>query len=227
MSILSRYYDLVVGRFLNADAYVYAGQGLVGFNMFAYCNNHPIDFKDPSGTKSVLTNAPSCDDYIMDIINEEDLGATTDFYIGEKQTGNYVEHSFRSKPTIKFNRFLIWRWTSTTYTEAKYYFEKIDTRVYKEKYEQYKAYIKWTYAGEDAINAWGLVDPSSVVHKELLKKVLFSQNFSTTVAPTIFDLMRAKIECYNTTERYKLHHVLVITYVDGAILRTETLWPDN
>ena len=46
----SRYYDPVVGRFLNADAYVYAGQGLVGFNMFAYCNNNPILGYDPCGT---------------------------------------------------------------------------------------------------------------------------------------------------------------------------------
>ena len=33
----SRYYDPEMGRFLNADALVATGQGLLGNNMFAYC----------------------------------------------------------------------------------------------------------------------------------------------------------------------------------------------
>ena len=32
----SRYYDPAIGRFLNADAFVSTGQGLLGNNMFAY-----------------------------------------------------------------------------------------------------------------------------------------------------------------------------------------------
>lgn len=45
----SRYYNPENGRFLNADAYAATGQGFVGNNMFAYCNNNPVTFKDPSG----------------------------------------------------------------------------------------------------------------------------------------------------------------------------------
>ena len=45
----SRYYDPMVGRFLNADIYVATGQGLVGNNMFAYCNNNPINMVDYTG----------------------------------------------------------------------------------------------------------------------------------------------------------------------------------
>jgi len=45
----SRYYDPGVGRFLNADGYASTGQGLVGFNMFAYCGNNPVNCSDPSG----------------------------------------------------------------------------------------------------------------------------------------------------------------------------------
>ena len=37
----SRYYDPVVGRFLNADGIVGANGGIEGYNMFAYCNNSP------------------------------------------------------------------------------------------------------------------------------------------------------------------------------------------
>ncbi len=45
----SRYYDPAVGRFINADEYVSTGQGILGNNMFAYCNNNPITYTDSSG----------------------------------------------------------------------------------------------------------------------------------------------------------------------------------
>ena len=38
-----------MGRFINADAYASTGQGILGNNMFAYCNNNPISRIDPSG----------------------------------------------------------------------------------------------------------------------------------------------------------------------------------
>ena len=45
----SRYYDPKIGRFINADALVATGQGLLGNNMFAYCNNNPVRYKDSLG----------------------------------------------------------------------------------------------------------------------------------------------------------------------------------
>ena len=38
-----------MGRFISADSYVSTGQGILGNNMFAYCNNNPIMFADPTG----------------------------------------------------------------------------------------------------------------------------------------------------------------------------------
>ena len=48
----TRYYDSVTGRFINADGYVSTGQGILGNNMFAYCNNNPVMFTDPAGEMS-------------------------------------------------------------------------------------------------------------------------------------------------------------------------------
>ena len=45
----SRYYDPVVGRFINADTYASTGTGPLGYNMFAYCNNNPVTGYDPTG----------------------------------------------------------------------------------------------------------------------------------------------------------------------------------
>ena len=53
----SRYYDPVVGRFINADSYVSTGQGFVGYNMFAYCNNNPVMYRDDLGTNPYVLTA--------------------------------------------------------------------------------------------------------------------------------------------------------------------------
>ena len=50
----SRYYDSNTCRFINADGYVSTGQGLTGYNMFAYCNNNPVMYVDPNGNASLL-----------------------------------------------------------------------------------------------------------------------------------------------------------------------------
>ena len=46
----SRYYDQNTGRFISADSYVSTGTGLLGYNMYAYCNNNPVMMVDHSGT---------------------------------------------------------------------------------------------------------------------------------------------------------------------------------
>lgn len=45
----SRYYDPAICRFVNADSYSSTGQGILGCNMFSYCNNCPITRDDPKG----------------------------------------------------------------------------------------------------------------------------------------------------------------------------------
>ncbi len=49
----SRYYDPAICRFINADEYSDTDDGLLGFNMFAYCLNNPINRSDPNGSWSL------------------------------------------------------------------------------------------------------------------------------------------------------------------------------
>ncbi len=56
----SRYYDPAVGRFLNADIYISTGQGLLGYNMFAYCNNNPVMCSDSSGHAACTWDGGFC-----------------------------------------------------------------------------------------------------------------------------------------------------------------------
>ena len=45
----SRYYNPAWGRFLNVDAYISTGTGLLGYNMYAYCGNSPVIRIDSGG----------------------------------------------------------------------------------------------------------------------------------------------------------------------------------
>ena len=49
----SRYYDPMTCRFVNADRYASTGQGQLGCNMFAYCNNSPENYSDPTGSRAM------------------------------------------------------------------------------------------------------------------------------------------------------------------------------
>ncbi len=51
----ARYYNLVLGRFMQED--VYQGDGL---NLYAYCWNNPVVYYDPSGYSNTKTKAGGC-----------------------------------------------------------------------------------------------------------------------------------------------------------------------
>ena len=42
----SRYYDPETCRFISADVYLSTGQGVLGHNAFAYCENNPANMTD-------------------------------------------------------------------------------------------------------------------------------------------------------------------------------------
>ena len=50
----TRYYDSNTGRFINADGYISTGTGLLGYNMYAYCNNNPVMYVDSAGNSPGL-----------------------------------------------------------------------------------------------------------------------------------------------------------------------------
>ena len=52
--VTSRYYDPEIGRFINADSQLNAKDGILGYNLYAYCNNNPIMYSDPSGHSIIL-----------------------------------------------------------------------------------------------------------------------------------------------------------------------------
>ena len=50
----SRYYDPTVGRFINADGQLSGvGGDMQGYNLFAYCQNDPVNMSDPDGKEAI------------------------------------------------------------------------------------------------------------------------------------------------------------------------------
>lgn len=47
--LMSRYYNPVTHRFINADGYFQSGGNILDANMHSYCGNNPIMFSDPTG----------------------------------------------------------------------------------------------------------------------------------------------------------------------------------
>ena len=50
----SRYYNPEMGRFINADKQL-GTDSVVGLNLFAYCNNNPVNLYDPNGELAITT----------------------------------------------------------------------------------------------------------------------------------------------------------------------------
>ena len=84
--LLSRYYDPMTMRFVNADVLAHTGQGIIGTNMFSYCvsycENNPIGRIDPSGSRYV---------------NPAVIGFNTTLYSGD--LSNYDKPFSLSSPT--------------------------------------------------------------------------------------------------------------------------------
>ena len=80
----SRYYDPVNHRFINADAYASTGQGFLGHNMFAYCNNRSVICADHKGMDAIIVidydNALHCGH--IGILVEDENGNWMHFYWG-------------------------------------------------------------------------------------------------------------------------------------------------
>lgn len=85
----TRYYSPKLKRFINEDSYVSTGQGFEGYNMFQYCRNNPIMYREQNG-KSILAAmilgglASGAYQMISNVIARNDLtdGVMTAFTIG-------------------------------------------------------------------------------------------------------------------------------------------------
>ena len=69
----SRYYDPNTCRFINADSYASTGQSYLGYNMFAYCGNNPVERTDADGEFwDIIFDVVSVVTSVVDVIQNPD-----------------------------------------------------------------------------------------------------------------------------------------------------------
>lgn len=77
----SRYYDPETCRFINADAYVIAGNDYIqGTNMYAYCYNNPMMYSDPSGYAPFWTSLLNWISNFSSLLFDKNYGKTDESF---------------------------------------------------------------------------------------------------------------------------------------------------
>ena len=154
----SRYYDPAVGRFINADGYVSTGQGLIGNNMFAYCNNNPVMYVDRNGESGLLfilllgavalgltssTSTPKKDTEISkdDIhLYDSKTGTPQEGKINVAFSPNGPNPSFQIKDSYKIKKEKDQRTILKYIMESEYYDQKIYQRTMDSMIIEWKAH---------------------------------------------------------------------------------------
>ncbi len=106
---MSRYYDPVTHRFVNADGYFQSGDNILDTNMNAYCQNNPIMNSDPTGNhpSDVICGNPTCPMCNLDrrkyLQTEKGLRNYNKYhgtnYIGMDDKGNFISNTRLSDGT--------------------------------------------------------------------------------------------------------------------------------
>ena len=127
--LMSRYYDPITHRFINADGYFQSGTSILDGNTFAYCGNNPVSRADTGGdswfsdiaatiVESALTamavicpwmgsNSSTSVSHTSEtkLINSD--YAPVNFRCGEKTTTNISTHTYSlGSPTAYYNQDL-------------------------------------------------------------------------------------------------------------------------
>ena len=126
----SRYYDSNTGRFINADKFVSTGQGLLGYNMYSYCNNNPIMYVDYNGEFLIgllvtVAVAFACYVFVVDSVISDapsNIDISDELWESEDENKRFVYYDISSKG--KFDN------TTKIESEVGLYTEEIEINDY-------------------------------------------------------------------------------------------------
>ena len=87
----SRYYDSTTGRFVNADSFEYLGasEDIIGYNLFAYCENNPVVKIDSDGSFGIIT-------WVV-------IGTVVGVTVGAVGGAHYAKHKMNLSPNDGWN----------------------------------------------------------------------------------------------------------------------------
>ena len=148
----SRYYSPDLGRFINADEQL--NDGLLGYNMFAYCMNNPVMYWDSDGKEPISIVVGTISLAVMLVLmipvvyKAADI-AVTGIYNDIKAKENEKSEVLVANPTK----------TSATYYGVRIYNHRMQTLTEAMDYE---TAIAWAYSSSPAMGIntnWGIYTP--------------------------------------------------------------------
>ena len=113
--LMSRYYDPVTHRFVNADGYFQTGDGILDANMNAYCKNNPIMYMDNNGDFAILISIAAA--------FEAAIVATTVALVAVLAISIVTNPSFQQSVSDAFSSVGSWSGSSTYTYESDYTYE--------------------------------------------------------------------------------------------------------
>ena len=136
----SRYYDPELGRFINADSYASTdATGLLSANMFAYCENDPVNKSDPTGEVAPILVAMAggalvgiAEQFMTDVIYAMVTGQPLDACFSS--VGTYVSSAVGGAMSVLLGGGVMRACTEIIMTS--YLKETIDMMVSPEKYNE-------------------------------------------------------------------------------------------
>ena len=120
----SRYYDHITGRFISPDKYVSTGQGLIGHNMYAYCANDPINYKDETGEFFIAVIAS------LFTVNEILEMANENVETQEAQADKDTKDSYTQDEAIKEINDILNSYQETNEPQSNVSFENGNVKIY-------------------------------------------------------------------------------------------------
>lgn len=93
----SRYYNPEVGRFISEDAY-FSFDNLLGYNLFAYCNNNPVNCHDPMGKNAAAATTWATTMYWLTMVDDPAIVGDTIFAIGLAVCGIIIVDAADNSP---------------------------------------------------------------------------------------------------------------------------------
>lgn len=162
----SRYYDPETGRFINADdtSYLNATGTVLGCNLFAYCENDPVNNIDPEGTISI-NSVLSISSVVSSVLSV---------------LGTFALIAFKQTPWMKFISWAIAAVAIVSNVGSYISALKSAKKFYGEKSKNYKNLIKYN-------TALLIANVAAVIIGEVLS-IKYVVKYSTTIAFTLLNI---------------------------------------
>ena len=139
--INSRYYDPAVGRFINEDSQLNTVEGIIGYNLFSYCGNNPVNRSDARGNSwwgDFKKSAGELWDDVTDTVSSV-----------RNSSKKWVSNAWNSTTTWVSNS---WNWTKQTVSSAWNWTKQTASSAWN--WTKQTASSAWNWTKQTASSTW-------------------------------------------------------------------------